>query len=226
MRSIPLFLIFAALLPAQDNSLLSVLRGSLLEWDSTAPRGDISVRGADFQVQRCSFDERSYFERSSQRISVTQLNKGQQLEIIADHNGSPSRCYARAIRVVDAPPAVAASPMRPRIPTGRALPPGYGSGGSYNSVYSSLDSILPRGNVTMAGVVLRLNGDSMLVRTRADGQKSIMLRQDTRYLQGGSPVAASRLQVNDRIFIRCGKNLEDELEAYQIVWGEILHPRE
>jgi hypothetical protein len=30
--------------------------------------------------------------------------------------------------------------------------------------------------------------------------------------------------VNERVFVRGGRNLEDEIEAYQVVWGGILRP--
>src|SRR5437763_610205 len=86
---------------AQDNSLLTVLHGSLLEWDGNATHGQLSVRGADFAVQRCVFDEHSYFETNKHAIPAAQLVKGQELEIIADHNGANNQCYARAVRAVE-----------------------------------------------------------------------------------------------------------------------------
>jgi len=39
-------------------------------------------------------------------------------------------------------------------------------------------------------------------------------------------VEAADLKPNTRVFVRAGKNLEDQIEAYQIVWGEILQPTE
>jgi len=38
------------------------------------------------------------------------------------------------------------------------------------------------------------------------------------------PVEAADLKPNTRVFVRAGKNLGDQIEAYQIIWGEILHP--
>ena len=32
------------------------------------------------------------------------------------------------------------------------------------------------------------------------------------------------LPVNTVVFIRGGRNLYDEVEAYQVIWGEILQP--
>jgi hypothetical protein len=31
--------------------------------------------------------------------------------------------------------------------------------------------------------------------------------------------------VNTRVFVRAGKSFDNEVEAYQVVWGEILQPR-
>lgn len=214
-----LLLLLSSVVWAQDNSLFSVLHGNLLEWDANTTQGQLSVRGADNNVQRCLFDEKSYFEKSGTKISATQLTKGLELEIVADRNGPQGRCYARAIRVTPpANPQTAA--MRERQALLRSIPlSSYG--------YSSaLESLLPRGNLTFAGVVTRLNGDSMVVHTRGNGDKSFNLRRDTRYLHGGSPTVSTALQVNDRVFIRAGKNFEDELEAFQVVWGEILRPME
>jgi hypothetical protein len=85
--------------------------------------------------------------------------------------------------------------------------------------------MFPRGRLTMAGVVLRRSEGSLVLRTRFDGEQTVLLRPDTRYLESGSQVASSALKVNTRIFVRGGKNLDQEIEAYQVIWGEILLPR-
>jgi hypothetical protein len=64
----------------------------------------------------------------------------------------------------------------------------------------------------------------MVLHTRLEGQKTILLRGDTRYLEGGTPADPADLKPNTRVFIRAGRNLEDQIEAYQIVWGQILEP--
>ncbi|MGH9627714.1 MAG: hypothetical protein ACRD7E_05155, partial [Bryobacteraceae bacterium] len=78
--------------------------------------------------------------------------------------------------------------------------------------------------LTFAGVVLRMNPQMLVVRTRDEGEKHVMLREDTRYLEGGLPSERGFLNVNTRIFIRGGKNLDNEVEAYQIIWGKIAGP--
>jgi hypothetical protein len=65
----------------------------------------------------------------------------------------------------------------------------------------------------------------LVLRTREDAEKIILLREDTRYLDSGVPVDYTKLSVNTRVFIRGGKNFENDLEAYQVIWGEIPGPK-
>jgi hypothetical protein len=84
---------------------------------------------------------------------------------------------------------------------------------------------MPRGTLTYAGVIARLGDGRMVLRTRGGGEAHILLRPDTRYLSGGAIVEHSALSLSTRVFVRAGRNLDDEIEAYQVVWGEILSPR-
>jgi hypothetical protein len=85
-------------------------------------------------------------------------------------------------------------------------------------------SIAPRGSLTFTGVVLRMDDDGMVLRTRVDGEKWILVRRDTRFREDGLRVEPSSLHSTTRVFVRAGKNLDGEIEAYEIVWGEILTP--
>ena len=38
-------------------------------------------------------------------------------------------------------------------------------------------------------------------------------------------VDAATLKPNMRVFVRAGKDLYDQVEAYQVIWGTILDPR-
>jgi len=87
-----------------------------------------------------------------------------------------------------------------------------------------MDLLAPRGNLTYSGVIARLTVDRLVLHTRQEGEKTILLRLDTRYLEGGTMVEAADLKPNTRVFVRAGKNLGDQIEAYQIIWGEILQP--
>jgi hypothetical protein len=101
-------------------------------------------------------------------------------------------------------------PRRPVPPPGR-----------YRS-YRAPERPLPPGNATVAGMVARLRGGRLVLRTRRDGEKTVLLRDDTRYLSGGLEVPAGALEPGTLVFVRGARNFEDELEAYQVVWGEIL----
>jgi len=87
-----------------------------------------------------------------------------------------------------------------------------------------IDLLAPRGNLTFSGVIARLAADRLVLHTRLDGEKTILLRDDTRYLDNGTDVDAADLKANTRVFVRAGKNLEDQVEAYQVIWGAILEP--
>jgi hypothetical protein len=64
----------------------------------------------------------------------------------------------------------------------------------------------------------------MVLRTRIDGQKWILLRKDTRFREDGLLVEPSSLRSSTRVFVRAGPSLDGEVEAYEVVWGEILSP--
>jgi hypothetical protein len=44
-------------------------------------------------------------------------------------------------------------------------------------------------------------------------------------MDSGLPGELSTLVVNTRVSIRGGRNLDNELEAYQVIWGEIEGPK-
>jgi hypothetical protein len=67
------------------------------------------------------------------------------------------------------------------------------------------DLVYPRGNLTFAGVVLRMNPEMMVLHTRTEGEKRILLRADTRYMDSGLPAERAALPVNTRVFIRGGR---------------------
>lgn len=184
----------------------AILSGNLLEWEVSKSAGEISVRSASYQVFRFTFDAKTYFEREQQRISAENLHKGDLLEVVSDAAPGTALRYARTVHVVERRP-----PLRPLSIASRAW-------------RSSLDQIMPLGSLTLSGVVCRLDGPRMVLHTRRDGDKTVLLREDTRYLDNGAQVAASALVLNLRVFVRGSRNFEDDIEAYQVVWGEILDP--
>ena len=200
-----------AVTPSTTSAPLGILKGDLLEWDGTEKSGELSVRASDSRVFRCSFDAKTYFERDRQRAAVSDMKEGDWIELVSDvAAGDRTKCYARTVHVL--PPARPPVPayLQQRIQARRS---------------AFLESIAPRGNLTMAGLVLRLTPEAIWIRTRSDGEKTILRRQDTRYLSGGAAVDAAALAVNTRVFIRASKNFDNDLEAFQVVWGEILKTR-
>jgi hypothetical protein len=209
---------------AQTPAPAGLVRGNLLEWDPAAgPKGsgELSIRTATHQVFRFSFDARTYFERDSQRTTIERIEEGDLLEIVSDRVPAGSIGYARTVHVIEEP----AQPRR-TLSAGRyrARRAASDSTGWYTADRSVLDSILPRGDLTFTGIVSRVDSARIVIRTRKDGEKTLMLVQDTRFLENGLRVPVSALKPNTRVFIRGTRNFENELEAYQVVWGEILEP--
>ena len=81
------------------------------------------------------------------------------------------------------------------------------------------------GTLTYSGVVFRVTAERLVLHTREGGDQSILLRKDTRFLENGETVEAESLKPNMRVFVRAGKDLYDQVEAYQVIWGKILDPK-
>jgi hypothetical protein len=190
---------------AQPGAPIGMTRGALMTWSGTARLGEFLFRNADNIVYRCSYDDKTYFERDRERIFIGGTHQGDRLEVLSDRRDGSAQCYARIVHVLDAA-TVRAAAARPKTRVGPT------------------EVFALRGDLTFAGVVIRINAESLLLRTRAGARKTILLRADTRYLGGGEPLDRNALQLNTPVFIRAGRNLEDEVEAFQIVWGDILEP--
>ena len=183
-----------------------LVRGVVLECDAQSASGELSVRAADNQVFRYLFDGKTYAERDQKLIQAARLLPGEKVEIVSDLSPGLTLRYARTIHVLQPTP-----PVRPQ-PLGRPR--------AYNP---RLDQVRT-GNLTYSGVVFRLNGQRVVLHTRRAGDLAILLRQDTRYLADGQVVDLSHLKANMRVFVLAGKDLYDEVEAYQVIWGKILSP--
>ena len=193
----------------QAQAPIGLVHGQLLERETAGMTGELSVRSTGNQVFRFVYDGKTYFEREKERISATGLRTGDQLEIVADQSPESSLRYARTVHVME--------PQRPLRAAATSL-------GRFRAYRSPLEHIAPSGDLTFSGVVRRLNDAHLVLRMREGGEKILLLREDTRYVQEGSEVEWSTLHPNTRVFIRAGRNLDNELEAYQVVWGEILEP--
>lgn len=206
MRFVPLFLLIPLIAASQTPYARALVRGVLLERDTQLAGGQFSIRAADNQVLRYLFDRKTYVERENLLIDVPRLILGEKIEVVSDVvSGSPLR-YARTIHVMpDAPPPRPQSAGRPR------------------PYRASEEPRIQMGSLTYSGVVFRMSEGRMGIHTR-DGDLTLLLRQDTRYLQDGEIVEALALKPNTRVFIRAGKDVYEQLEAYQIIWGRILSP--
>jgi hypothetical protein len=201
-------LLFAVALPGQEVAPVGMVRGTLLETELIGGRGSLSVRTPENKVFRFQFDSKTYFEREKRRVQAARLLTGDALEIVSDRGEAPALRYARIVHVLDEAPQVRFSPYFERLRQYR----------------SATEHIVPRGSLTYSGVVAQLQGGALILRTRTQGAQTILLRPDTRFLHGGAIVDASALGLSMRVFVRAGRNLDDEIEAYQVVWGDILNP--
>jgi hypothetical protein len=97
-------------------------------------------------------------------------------------------------------------------------------GGRYaiGQVTRATETISPRGNVQLGGVVRELQPESLELRTKQGESHRLRLRPDTAFVKEGLRVTREELTENQRVSVRCGYALDGELEVYQIVWGGIL----
>lgn len=186
-----------------------IARGVLLECDAAQETGELSIRSASHEVYRFRFDGKTYFEREKERIAAVKLRPGDLVEVVSDVLPGSMLRYARTVHVLDNRPA------RRRPPTSAAR---------LLSWRRALDPLLLPGDLTFAGIVVRLGGGEIVLRTRRGGEQVILLREDTRFVGNGVEAAASDLVLNLRVFVRASRNFENDIEARQVVWGEILAP--
>jgi hypothetical protein len=196
----------ASALSAQTPENAPLVRGVVLECDAK-PTGELSIRTAENQVLRYQFDHKTYAERENRLIEASRVAPGEQVEIVSDRMPGSLLRYARTIHV-----------MEPKA-TPRPL-----SQGRLRAYNPKLDTVRT-GNLTYSGVVYRLKPDRVMIHTRDAGDLAIQLRADTRYLENGIVVQAADLKPNTRVFVRAGKDVYNEIEAYQVIWGSILAPR-
>jgi hypothetical protein len=184
---------------------LGFVHGTLIE--GSARR--ISVRCDGNTVFHFSVDERTWIERDNERIAATHLSAGDKLEIVSDRpRPEETAPYARLVRVI--PPA---HPRRYLV-----------SEGNYTFRHDDPHLVTAESKLIFSGLVISIDGAKTTIQTRMDGLKMIYLRADTVFVYKGTPASRSALSTNSRVFIRAGRNLDNELEAYEIVWGGIFDP--
>jgi hypothetical protein len=177
-----------------------LFHGQMVSWEGSPTKGTLLARSTAGIVEGCGYDALSIVQLSRQRITVAKLEAGDPVEIITDHKPGSRDCYIRMLDVVPpAPPPTRVKPVAASRPT--------------------FD--LPHGDRTISGVIIRRDARSITLRTH-DGEQTLLLRKDTRYLGDGAQQDAAAALVNTRVFVRAGPNLYGGIEAYQVMWGEIL----
>jgi hypothetical protein len=208
MRTLWVFVLGSLIGAAETPQAPPIVRGVLLERDQQGPSGEFSLRVADNQVFRFQFDRKTYVERESQMIDVGRLKPGEKVEVVSDQLAGSVLRYARTVHVI--------------LPQ---LPPRPLTQGRLRAPRDSADRAIRTGNLTYSGVVYRLTTERLVLHMRAGSDQTILLRQDTRYLEDGGIVDSASLKPNMRVFVRAGKDLYDQVEAYQVIWGKILDPK-
>jgi hypothetical protein len=183
------------------------MRGVLVDREGDAEAGQISVRAPDFFVHVFRCDARTEIWREGRMGNWMALRPGDVVEIFCSGAMVP-RCRAESIRVV--------TPAAERR-TGGGLPRWIGP--DWNS------GPFPRGNLLVAGAITEVHSDHLRLRLRGGARQFLRLREDTRFVADGLPVERPELRVNMRVFVRAGRSLEGELEAFQVMWGRILPAR-
>jgi len=193
-------------LMAQELAPIGIVRGALSNCDAN----HLTLHDDDNHTLRFVIDGRTFIERDYQRVSCSKLGIGDRMEIVSDRSSEPGARYARMARVMtfearQRPRLV----ILPRAPLHRDSP---------------TLRFAPRGNITFSGIVLRRENAGLLLRTRADGEKWIRLNYDTLFHKDGLQVDLSYLNSGTRVFVRADADLQGEIQAHEVVWGEILSP--
>ncbi len=208
--AVVLSIVIAAFGATEEEAPVGIVRGKLLEVRTSVQPATFTLQAQPDRTYACHYDAHTYIEREGQRVTMAALRAGDPLEVIADRKLGAGLCYARTIRFVEFRPT-AANPGYRLYPRGTRL---------------VTESFAPRGSLTFAGVILRFNPEMIVLRARnGGGEKRLLLRGDTRFVENGFPAELSHLAPNTRVFIRAGRSFDNELEVYQIVWGELPGPR-
>jgi hypothetical protein len=183
----------------------ATVSGVLLERDSPAASGEFSVRAADNQVFRYRFDPQTRVARDGAASDVARLEPGDKVEVVSDRMPHADMRYALTILVTLSMPPRAPSAARDRARVE--------------------DLRIPAATLFFSGVVSRLSGARVVLHMRDGADQTILLLKNTRYMDGGEAVDADALKPNMRVFVQAGRSIYDEVEAYQVVWGQILQPK-
>lgn len=190
--------------------------GVVLERDSQPAGGEFSIRLDNYEVLRYRFDARTAVAREDYPIDVPRLRPGERVEVQSDALPGSLIRYAHTVRVIGPAPREVRRTAR--------HPFAWSFSTAALGAYSTDDPLFSRGDLTFAGVISHLNAGRLVLHTR-QGECTILLRADTRYLDNGEIATVAALSLNMHVFVRASRNLYDEFEGYQVIWGEILEPK-
>lgn len=190
---------------AQDKDLAPLTRAVFQHWAGSQTGGVMVFETSDKVSHQCAYSSKTYFERDHRKTDITGIEAGQPLEVLLEKNNEPPRCRALIVRVLT--PAAFSAPRRMR------------------NIPSPTESFAPRGTLLYSGIIVDANHFWLVLRSRNGERQRILLREDTRFFDAGSVTSRTSLPRNKPVQIRAGMTFENEIEAFSIVWGEILQPK-
>lgn len=196
--------LFGLLAAGETLPPCGMVRATFLTRDGNADGGELVLRAAGGRILLFYYDARTVFESGHKPITVAALDPGNPVEAVTSRRPGRESCYVSTLRRLE--------PGERRDPRLRPLP----------EWVNPTEDLFPRGDLTYTGVVRQVDSGRLVLRLRGGGQKDILLRGDTRFLSGGLPAGRGDLQVNTRVFVRAGTNLDGRIEAYRVIWGKIL----
>lgn len=192
--------------PKEPGSLAPLTRGVFRYWAGAESGGTFDFQTPDEYQHRCNFTVRTYFEREHKRTSIRTLEDGQPLEVLSEPGPGTRQCTALIVRIL----------TETTLQSAR-----------YQSRASSriaTETFAPRGNLIFTGVIVQSDDKSFIVRTREGSRHLIQIRKDTSFLAAGDPSTLVQMPFNKPVQVRAGKTFDNDIEAFSVVWGQILQP--
>ncbi len=199
------FLFALGVFAADEHLPTPLSSGVFVEWTGSDSHGNFVFRTAAQSTYSCAFTGKTYFEREHRRTRVSLIPVGEPVEVLSERLADPPACRALIVRV-----------GRLAVPQGQ---------GTFRKPWATpTESFAPRGNLLLSGVVVRIDDPYIWLRTRAGENHVIIIRSDTRITAQG--LASDRLSIprNKPVFIRAGRSMDGDIEAYSLAWGDILQP--
>lgn len=190
--------VFALLLTTGVTAQMAEQRCEIVERVNVSGGADLLFRDRNFRLYRCFGDLES--------LNQANIRAGDVVDWAPGFDGS-GRCRIATLRFV-----------------GRAFDPERNP--RLRLDLNPLNILIRRGNVFYGGVIAYLDGQQLEVRTTRGERIRAVLRDDTHYFQDGLPSRPGELVLNQVVSIRAGRNLEGQLEAFYVMWGDILRPGE